>query len=112
MDGGGAVGVGSNDAIGATLAGGGGGARCCGWLACNPGAAPGCICIGDGTIMAGITGAICVGGGAMADADAPYADCIGGGAPMLPAATCAATLYAAVIDGGTAVWLGCAGPAP
>lgn len=108
MLGGGAVGVGLNDAVGATDAGGGGGARACGgccggapiWCCC-------CGCIGVGTIIPGVIGgAACCGGGAVGRmllppyAEPPYAGGIEGGAPMLPAATCAATEYADDMDAG------------
>jgi len=100
MLGGGAVGVGLNDAVGATDAGGGGGARACEGCC---GGAPICCCgcIGVGTIPGVIGGAACCGGGAVGGmVPPPYADGIEGGAPMLPAATCAATEYADDMDAG------------
>lgn len=109
--------MGLNAVVGVTDAGGGGGAR-----ACGGGVVAGCCdCIGDGTIMPGIIGGACCCGDVIGADGAPYptlgcgdtpCEATGGGsgAPMLPAATCAATLYAAVIVGGTAVLVGCPTP--
>mmetsp|Transcript_5743 Transcript_5743/g.20780 ORF Transcript_5743/g.20780 Transcript_5743/m.20780 type:complete len:280 (-) Transcript_5743:2811-3650(-) len=106
MEGGGAVGVGLNIAACGVAVGGGGGARCC----CCCGGAPPippcwycccCDCIGVGTIIPGIIGAPWGG----CEGPAPYAGC---DAPIVPAATAAATEYAGVIPGPDACIGACA----